>query len=239
MIEFLSCVGFDFPKTDRRWFFDEYIKMLEYYEAEASEKVTVSGQEYLVLKAEPLEMLFAVDGYGDSNADEVALFYQTGFWQPIVTAEWLPRQHDDFIRVANVFSAGGISLNVCVPSAYAIDFNRDHKYEMQTACFATMCSVCSEEVFLSIKTNMAPMSFINKGSFRQDASCIANGRITKIQVCRNPYSRCEYYHFTAQCEDIILDILADKGIVTNDVHIGDIISVEGWLVGKFRVQQDS
>lgn len=236
MTRFLSCVGFDFPKTDRRWFFDEYIKMLEYYEAEASEKVTVCGQEYLVLKAEPLEMLFSVDGYGDSNADEVELFYPTGFWQPIVTAEWLPQRQDDYIRVANVFSAGGISLNVCVPGAYAIDFNRDYEYEMQTACFATMCSVCSEEVFLSTKTNMAPMSFINKGSFQQDASCIANGRIMKIQVCLNPYSRCEYYHFTAQCEDIVLDILADKGIVTNNVHIGDIISVEGWLVGKFRSQ---
>ncbi len=237
MVEFLSCVGFQFPETNRAMFFDAYIKMLEHYEEQSSRKTTVRGQDYLILQADPLEILFSMDACGDSNADEPELLYKTGRWQPITDAEWLPKQQDDYITVANVFSAGGISLNVCVPGAYAVDFHKDHQYEMQTACFATKCSICSEETYLSSKNSMAPMAFINTGSFRQDASCIANGRITDIKVYKNMYSNCEYYHFTAQCEDVVLDILANKSIISNDAHVGDIITVEGWLTGNFRPKQ--
>ena len=237
MTELLSCVGFDFPETDMAAFFDAFIKMLEFYEEKSSEKITAGGEAYLVLNAEPLELLFAVDAYGDSDADKPELFYNTGRWQPISEAKWLPEQENDYIMVANGLSDGGISLNVCVPRAYAVNLNQGVPYEMQAVCFAMKCAVCSQQEFLSSKTTMAPMSFINTGSYQQDASCKANGKITSIEVCKNAYSGCEYYHFTARCEEVVLDILANRETVSGDAHIGDVISVEGWLAGRFRARE--
>ena len=236
MIEFLSCVGFAWNEKDKDSFFDAYIRMLEYYEERSSENITAHGQNYLVLRADPLEILFPVNDRGDANADAPELFYKTDRWQPITEVQWCPKQKNNYIQIANAFSADGISLNVCVPGAYADGFDGCQRYELQVACFAMKCSVCSEEAYLKSGSSMAPMAFINTGSLQQDASCIANGKITDITVCKNPYSGCEYYHFTARCEDVVLDILANKNIVSDAPQIGHIITVHGWLTGKFRTQ---
>ncbi len=233
MVEFLSCVGFHFPASYGAMFWDAYMGMLEYYEEKSSEKLWVEGKKYLVLSVDRLRLLFPLDAREDANADELVLFFETGRWQPAPNARWCDPGEKDGFLLANVCSQNQISCNICVPRAYAQALVPDGDYEMQIACFAMECSVSTEEAFLK-KSKMAPMSILNTGSFQQDASCRINGRIKAVTLCENPYSNCPYYLICVECNDVVFDVLADQNAISGDVRVGDILTADGWLMGKLR-----
>lgn len=233
MVQFLSCVGFDFPKSNGAMFYDAYMEMLEYYEETSSEKMVADGKEYLILNADRLKLLFPLDARGDANADEVELFFETGRWQPAPNVKWCAPEEKADLQLANICSQAQISCNICVPGAYAETLNPGEAYEMQIACFATKCSICAEEAFLQ-NSKMAPMSILNTGSFQGDASCRINGRIKAVTLCENPYSHRPYDWICVECNDVVFDVVADRDAVSGDIRVGDILTADGWLMGKFR-----
>lgn len=224
MLEFLTSVGFRFPETGE--YTDKVIEMLTYYEQKDSQLLPVADGHCLLLRAEPLQMLFSADAQGNADIQPAQLIYPTDHWQPVAEAYWMQKE------LATVVTQYGISVNVLVPEIYQTD--TDGGCQLEAACFALAAEACTEEEFRISHPTRAPMSTINSGSFAGDSSCSVSGYITDVRLCHNDYSHCDYYHITLRCEDLTLDVLVGAGDLKGQPQPGAVITAQGWITGRFR-----
>lgn len=232
MVEFLSSVGFDFNESSEEAFFDDFVKMLEHYEKNNSQKITVNDKKYLVLNADNLEMLFPLDEEDNANVDKMDLFYKTDKWQNVTDAYWCD-DIKDYIAVANA-QYDLLSINMCVPNAYKIPLEEDKAYKMQTACFGQECEIYTKEEFKNAKPRSNTESFFNVGSYSNNATCYFNGIIKEVHLCKNAYSQNEFYHLVVECLGLQIDVLLNQKNLPANVKVGQIASVGGWLFGRFQ-----
>lgn len=233
MVEFLSSVGFDFNESSEEKFLDELIEMLEFYEKNDSYKITANGKKYLVLTDGKLEMLFPVDEADNANIDEMDLLYKTDRWQKVTDVSWWDVDEEEYISVANAHY-DFLSLNVCVPHAYKTEFNEDKPYKMQVACFGQECNIYTEDEFNNTYPTRNIEAFFNIGSFENSAACHFNGKITEVNLRKNDYSKKGFYHLVIKCLELKLDVFLNQQFVPDNIAVGKIACVGGWLNGVLQ-----